>query len=201
MKTIYTVILSLLCLCLLPGVVYGDSFEANATYSVCFTPGGDCTQNVVDSINNAVNAIWVQAYTFTSHPIQKALVDAKQRGVNVQVILDKDALQYNQNLLNYFKENNIPVWIDYQPTIAHNKVMIIDQTRVITGSFNFTYAAQNKNAENLLIIDDEGLAKKYLQNWQNRQRASNPYSASMQTNSSWWSQFWDWLVSWVKSLF
>lgn len=201
MKTIYAVILSLLCLVFLPSAAFADSFENNASYTVCFTPGGDCTQEVVDSINNSVNAIWVQAYTFTSRPIQRALVDAKQRGVNVQVILDKDALQYNQNLLNYFTQNKIPVWIDYQPSIAHNKVMIIDQTRVITGSFNFTYAAQNKNAENLLIIDDEGLAKKYLQNWQNRQSVSNSYSADMQSGVSWWSQFWDWLVSWVKSLF
>jgi phosphatidylserine/phosphatidylglycerophosphate/cardiolipin synthase-like enzyme len=49
--------------------------------------------------------------------------------------------------------------------IAHNKVMVIDSRTVITGSFNFTKAAEESNAENLLVIDDAELAKKYTQNW------------------------------------
>ncbi|MGC1855109.1 MAG: phospholipase D-like domain-containing protein, partial [Candidatus Aquirickettsiella sp.] len=65
-----------------------------------------------------------------------------------------------------------PCWIDYKPAIAHNKIMIIDEKEVITGSFNFTKAAQNKNAENLVIIHDAQLANIYLKNWQRRRAVS-----------------------------
>lgn len=64
--------------------------------------------------------------------------------------------------------------IDYIPTIAHNKVMIIDGKTVITGSFNFTDAAQNKHAENVIIITDAELAKKYFDNWMSRKKVSIP---------------------------
>ncbi|HTR44450.1 MAG TPA: phospholipase D-like domain-containing protein, partial [Thermodesulfovibrionales bacterium] len=49
----------------------------------------------------------------------------------------------------------IPTYIDAQHAIAHNKVMIIDKETVITGSFNFTKAAEERNAENLLILKNK----------------------------------------------
>ncbi len=179
---------------LLPLTTNADSFEKNAAYTVCFTPGADCTAEIVDAVNNAVNSIWVQAYSFTSRPIAKALVTAKQRGVNVQIVMDKSVLDRPAGAWNFVR-NGIPVWIDKQPAIAHNKVMILDQTRVITGSFNFTYSAQNKNAENVLIIDDAGLAKQYLANWQKRQSVSDPLvlSSIPDQKTNWLQELWRWL--------
>ena len=75
----------------------------------------------------------------------------------------KDSL--SPELPKYFLKKHIPIWIDNKPRIAHNKVMIIDDTWVETGSFNFTYSAQKYNAENMLWIKDKALAKKYLKNW------------------------------------
>jgi phosphatidylserine/phosphatidylglycerophosphate/cardiolipin synthase-like enzyme len=65
--------------------------------------------------------------------------------------------------------------IDAEHAIAHNEVMVIDNEFVITGSFNFTKAAQEKNAENLLIIRDQGLATQYTQNWETHRQHSQPY--------------------------
>ena len=65
--------------------------------------------------------------------------------------------------------------IDSAHAIAHNKVMIIDGETVITGSFNFTKAAEDKNAENLLVIRDKPLAEKYTKNWLDHERHSEPY--------------------------
>jgi phosphatidylserine/phosphatidylglycerophosphate/cardiolipin synthase-like enzyme len=65
--------------------------------------------------------------------------------------------------------------IDGNHAISHNKVMIIDGETVITGSFNFTKAAQEKNAENLLIIHDPALAAQYAQNWDAHRQHSQPY--------------------------
>jgi phosphatidylserine/phosphatidylglycerophosphate/cardiolipin synthase-like enzyme len=60
----------------------------------------------------------------------------------------------------------IPTYIDDKHAIAHNKIIIIDQSSIITGSFNFTKAAEEKNAENLLVIrGDDALVKKYLANF------------------------------------
>ncbi len=191
----------------LPLLSHADSFEKQASYTVCFTPGQDCTSEIVGVINNAINNVWVQAYSFTSRPIAQALVLAKERGVHVQIIFDKDALIGKRGTLRYFTRHQIPVWIDNAPAIAHNKVMIVDETQVITGSFNFTRAAQQQNAENVLIIYDAGLAKKYLANWQSRQHVaefykSRVYSTSAETadQTNWLNKFWQWLVKWFKQL-
>ena len=74
--------------------------------------------------------------------------------------------------MDYLQTNNIYLKIDYQPMIAHNKVMIIDSNIVATGSYNYTYRAQEKNAENILIIKDAGVAKHYIANWYARDKAS-----------------------------
>jgi phosphatidylserine/phosphatidylglycerophosphate/cardiolipin synthase-like enzyme len=69
----------------------------------------------------------------------------------------------------------IPTYIDAKHAIAHNKVMIIDQMTVITGSFNFTKAAEVNNAENLLVIRSKELAKIYLDNWRKHEEHSEKY--------------------------
>ncbi len=157
----------------LPAEVLAESFIGGTQYEVCFTPGQDCTGEIVEALAIAKHSIYVQAYSFTSKPIANALVTAKKRGVDVKVILDKSQYKAEKYSASQFLDNqNVPVWIDSKPAIAHNKIMIIDESTVITGSFNFTKAAQDKNAENLLIIHNSELAKQYLVNWQSRQKES-----------------------------
>jgi phosphatidylserine/phosphatidylglycerophosphate/cardiolipin synthase-like enzyme len=99
-------------------------------------------------------------------------ITAQNRGVAVNIILDKSQEAQRYSAMHFFLKHHIPVWIDYKPTIAHNKIIIVDEATVITGSFNFTNAAEHKNAENLLIIHDPELAQKYLQNWEKRRNLS-----------------------------
>jgi len=91
----------------------------------------------------------VQAYAFTSTPIARALIQAKQRGVDVKVLLDKTQVKTKYSSATYLLNNAIWVRIDAHPVIAHNKVILVDNSTLITGSFNFTKAANDKNAENL----------------------------------------------------
>lgn len=142
------------------------------TIQVCFTPGQNCTAEITDVIDAAKQSIFVQAYSFTSAPIAAHLVAAKKRGVAINVILDKSQKTQRYSAARFLVNQRIPCWIDYKPAIAHNKIMIIDGKEVITGSFNFTKAAQNKNAENLLIIHDTALAHIYMKNWQRRRAVS-----------------------------
>jgi phosphatidylserine/phosphatidylglycerophosphate/cardiolipin synthase-like enzyme len=141
---------------------------ASAAWSspeVCFTPGSDCTGVIVREIGTAKKSVRVQAYSFTSAPIAKALVDASKRGVKVEVILDRSNRTERYSGLTFLLHANIPTSIDAKHAIAHNKIIIIDDETVITGSFNFTKAAQAHNAENLLVIRDPVLAAKYVANW------------------------------------
>lgn len=139
---------------------------AVGTIEVAFSPKSGGTKAVVKAIDEARHSILVQAYSFTSAPIAKALVDAKARGVDVQVILDKSQNSEKYTSATFIANHQIPVRIDSQHAIAHNKIMICDELNIVTGSFNFTKAAEEKNAENVLVIrGNEALAKLYVENW------------------------------------
>jgi phosphatidylserine/phosphatidylglycerophosphate/cardiolipin synthase-like enzyme len=145
-------------------------------WQVFFSPGGGCTQAVVQQLNSAKSNVLVQAYSFTSAPIAKALVNAANRGVTVSVILDKSQETGKYTSATYLENNGVIPAIDARHAIAHNKVMVIDGHIVITGSFNFTKAAEQSNAENLLVIDDPELAEKYTENWKKHAEHSRLYS-------------------------
>jgi phosphatidylserine/phosphatidylglycerophosphate/cardiolipin synthase-like enzyme len=154
-------------------------------WQVCFTPGQNCTGVVVDEIAGARKSILVQAYSFTSVPILSALKTAHARGVAVEVIVDKTSARVSRrgsrySAAAYLSNAGIPIWIDARVAIAHNKVMVIDGETVITGSFNFTSAAQKHNAENLLVVKDAALAALYGQNWERRRRLSATYSGPLE---------------------
>lgn len=146
---------------------------------VCFTPDSRCTSGIVDAIHSAGSSIFVQAYSFTSEPITNALISAKDRGVDVCVILDKSQLTAKNSQINTLLKASIPVFIDQVPGIAHNKVMIIDDAYVLTGSFNFSHAADSRNAENVLLFHDSNLAKIYKNNWNKRQKFSISCSSNL----------------------
>jgi phosphatidylserine/phosphatidylglycerophosphate/cardiolipin synthase-like enzyme len=119
---------------------------------VLFSPDGGCTDAVVREIRAARTSLDVQAFSFTSAPIAKAVADAHARGVRVRVVLDRSQATQKYSSATYLYNHNVPVWIDRAHAIAHNKVMVIDGRVLITGSFNFTKAAEENNAENLLIL-------------------------------------------------
>jgi phosphatidylserine/phosphatidylglycerophosphate/cardiolipin synthase-like enzyme len=103
------------------------------------------------------------------------LLDAHTREVQVQVILDKSQRTEKYSSADFLANQGVPTMIDANHAISHNKVIIIDGELVITRSFNFTKAAQEKNAENLLIIRATALAAQYTQNWQTHAQHSQSY--------------------------
>jgi len=147
----------------------------NTSTQVYFSPNGGCTDAIVREIGNAKSEILVQAYSFTSAPIARALTNAHKQGIEVEAILDKSQRSERYTAATYLKNAGIPVYIDSVHAIAHNKIMIIDRETIITGSFNFTRAAEEKNAENLLIIKNPELAKIYLNNWYKHKGHSEVY--------------------------
>jgi len=144
---------------------------------VYFSPEGGCTDAILHQINQAKTEILLQAYSFTSKPIAQALIRAKERGVTIIAVLDKSNWTQRYSAATFLKNMDIPVFIDEQHAIAHNKIMIIDNRVVITGSFNFTAAAETKNAENLLVLEDlPDLTRAYRENFQKHMRHALPYT-------------------------
>ena len=117
-----------------------------------FSPSGGCTDALIDEINKATVSVDVQVYSFTSQVVAQALVDARDRGVRVRVVLDKSQRIDRSSSATLLKSHGVAVFIDEQHAIAHNKVVLIDGKVIVTGSFNFTKASEERNAENLLIM-------------------------------------------------
>ena len=149
--------------------------EKASAWTVYFSPQGGCTSAIEREFGTAKSSVYVQAYSFTSAPIAKALLEAKKRGVKVEAILDKSNQTAKYSSADFLAHGGIPTLIDAKHAIAHNKVMVIDEETVITGSFNFSKAAEQENAENLLIIHDRALAAKYLENWKAHAAHSEVY--------------------------
>lgn len=155
--------------------VHAADIPLQKTTQVYFSPHGGATDAVVREIDRAKSEILVQAYSFTSKDIAKALVDAEKRGVHVEIILDKSNRSAKYSAGDFTAHMGIATYIDAEHAIAHNKIMVIDRETVITGSFNFTKAAEEKNAENLLILKSKELAKTYIENWNKHRQHSEEY--------------------------
>jgi len=145
---------------------------------LCFTPAEKCTPVILKEIALAKDTIYVQAYGMSSPPIVEALIEAHKRGAKVNVLLDKSNLNDSWSKMKELADSGIEVNIDKLPGIAHNKVIIIDLQKVITGSFNFTRSADTRNAENVIVIDDKVIADRYVQNWLLRSSSAESKNAS-----------------------
>jgi phosphatidylserine/phosphatidylglycerophosphate/cardiolipin synthase-like enzyme len=152
---------------------------------VRFSPKGGCQDTVVGELRNARHEVLVLAYSFTSNAIADALVEAKKRGALVEVVLDKSNEQESYSDLHLLMEQGLAPLIDASHAIAHNKVIIIDQRTLITGSFNFTNQAEHENAENLLVIRGHPeLVRLYRENFQaHKSHSKVPTLKAGQTSS------------------
>jgi phosphatidylserine/phosphatidylglycerophosphate/cardiolipin synthase-like enzyme len=151
-----------------PELSQGESGDASAArvLGVFFTPPSGAGKALVHWIDDARQEVLVQAYGFTHNAIAQALLRAQQRGVRVAVLLDQKSSSTNRYVIDLLQSNQVALRFDGEHAIAHNKVMVIDQRIVVTGSFNFTNSADTRNAENLLVLESPALAARYQANWQ-----------------------------------
>ncbi|MCB1915350.1 MAG: phospholipase D family protein [Rhodocyclaceae bacterium] len=158
----------------------GGAMPSRGTIEVAFAPHDDAEGAIVDVIDGARREILVQIYIFTSRPIARALLRAAARGVAVQVLADGNMHKRpKRNVLSMLLDGGIPLALETEFAAAHNKVLVVDaqgaRPVVVTGSYNFTWSAQRKNAENLLILrDNPELARAYADNWHRHRRLARP---------------------------
>jgi phosphatidylserine/phosphatidylglycerophosphate/cardiolipin synthase-like enzyme len=154
---------------------------AQGTLQAAFSPWDDVESLIVESIDSAKQQVLVQAYLLTSKKIANALIAAHRRAIDVRVLVDAEQLVKGESSkVPELTNAGIPVWLETKYQNAHNKIIVIDATTadaiVITGSFNFTWTAQHKNAENILIArSNPKLATRYAMNWERHQHDALPY--------------------------
>lgn len=143
---------------------------------VCFTPDQSCLPQVIQRIDNAKSSIMLLGYSFTSKTISDALVRAKNRGVKVRIVLDhsQKTQKSSKEPVESLLAGKIEVRFDHSVKIAHNKIIMIDEEQTITGSYNWTYSAEFKNAENLVFIRSQAVTKKYTDYFERRWKISAP---------------------------
>jgi phosphatidylserine/phosphatidylglycerophosphate/cardiolipin synthase-like enzyme len=159
------------------------ALAASGTIQLAFSPEDDTGALVIEAIRGARKQVLVQTFSFTHRKIAQALIEAKRRGIDVQLIADGEQIRKMQRgVVPEIAAGGVPTFVDREHDSAHNKIMVIDaglpQAAVITGSFNFTHAAQYKNAENLLIFrGNPQLTQAYLKNWQRHRAHAQAFEA------------------------
>ena len=111
-------------------------------------------KEIIKNINQAEAFINIAMYIFTDREIALPLIKAQERGVKVRLYLDKDQVDYQYSQSCFLVQKGIKTRISSNKYIMHNKFAIIDNRILLTGSYNWTFSANNRNDENLMVIDD-----------------------------------------------
>lgn len=173
-------LLVLVAVCLaLPAVAATGPVAAEGRVEVLFSPHDAVEQRLIALIDGAQQSVHVQSFIFTRKSIAQALIAAHRRGVKVAVLLDERMHRRGKNALPLLLAAGVPVALDGRYKSAHNKVLLIDAIArdavVVTGSYNLTWSAGRKNAENVLILHgQQRITRAYLDNWQRHFDAARP---------------------------
>jgi len=127
----------------------------------CFSATQDCESVLIGLIRGAGRSIHVMVYSFTLDGLSEALIEARRRGVDVKVVIEADNAFSKGSEYQRLLEAGVEVRLDGNPYLMHHKVMIVDGEVVVTGSYNWSWSAENRNDENLVIIRDAGTASLY----------------------------------------
>ena len=174
------VVLATLCLSAAGNTNASQRFAAEGEVELAFSPRDNTEKVLIDLIRSARRSLKVQAYVFTSRAIADAMVAAHRRGVKVEVLADAQMNRREKgNAIPRLLAGGVPVAFETRYNAAHNKVLIVDAEgpgcAVLTGSYNFTWSAHKRNAENLLIVRGHcALARAYRDNWQRHRAEATP---------------------------
>lgn len=153
-------------------LLYAPERAGAMSVQACFTPALRCADRILRAIAQAKREVLVAVYAFTNDEIAQALVQAYRRGVNVQVVLDREFDQENANSKGAFLEKQgiklrrvsgiKSQTMDRGGGLMHQKFAVVDRSVVLTGSYNWTASAEKFNHENLLLFQDASpLAEDY----------------------------------------
>jgi phosphatidylserine/phosphatidylglycerophosphate/cardiolipin synthase-like enzyme len=152
----------LICFTLLCLSILLSYFPAMAKTQVYFSLYDDPEAVIIEHLSKAEESIHIAMYYFTDSQLAREVVKAKNRGVEIKIYLDSSQVDAQYSKARFFiKEGRENIRISSNSNLMHNKFAIIDNTIVLTGSYNWTASASERNDENLLVIDDEEIVARY----------------------------------------
>lgn len=152
--------------------------HAEPSVQVGFSPEGSARKLVLETIGSASHSIQMLAYAFQAPDIMQALVDAKRRGVDVRIVIDKkrNLGKVSKAAMDFVTSNQVELRTTDHFHIHHDKTIIVDGNTVETGSFNFASSAETSNSENVVVIRDmPDVTRQYIAHWQSRWDLGKPY--------------------------
>lgn len=141
-------------------VAHGVSLEAY------FAPDDGVAARVVALIESATRRIDFLAYSFTSDEMAQAMVARAAAGVAVRGVMDASQAEGSGTEYGRLRLAGIPVRLDGNPGLMHHKVILVDGQAVLTGSYNFSRSAEERNDENIVLAFDPWLAASFLQEFE-----------------------------------
>lgn len=156
---IYIKQLIVVCLLFVSAISYADA-------QVYFSPNGGCQNAVIAEISKAQKTIDIAMYYLTSREIAQELLKARDRKIDIRIVLDQSQENQTYSKSRYLIKNGIEVRYCVCSGLMHNKFAVIDGKVLITGSFNWTATADQQNEENMLIMTDKELIKKYVERYE-----------------------------------
>jgi phosphatidylserine/phosphatidylglycerophosphate/cardiolipin synthase-like enzyme len=143
-------------------VVYTQSGEG-VIKAVCFSRVEQCDNLLINLISQARKSVYVAIYSFTRDGLARALIDAKNRGVEVKVIIEEENAYGQGSEYRMLKEAGVDIRLDGNPALMHHKFMVVDGEITVTGSYNWSTAAEDRNDENFVVIRDRSVAERFMQ--------------------------------------
>jgi phosphatidylserine/phosphatidylglycerophosphate/cardiolipin synthase-like enzyme len=147
-----------------PSMADSQAAIVNGTFvQVYFSPEDDVLDRIIPIVAEAQSNVRFLAFSFTDYPLAKTMIDRYAAGVDVAGVYEKTGSETEGAELRTFWCAHVPVRQDGNPRFLHDKLIIVDNRIVITGSFNFSNNATDNNDENVIIIDNPEIAALYME--------------------------------------
>lgn len=154
------------------------SVRTPSSVKVFFSPDDNVQEKLISFIDQELVSIKIAVFVFTDEQIAQALIRAKNRGVDVQIIIDPSHIKDRYSKIKLLEKNKVPIF-EYNPeylkdkrsNLMHHKFVIFgtpdsEHGSVWTGSFNFTQAATKRNQENAVLIKDYDTVKQFFNHYE-----------------------------------
>lgn len=177
-RTIYAFALAFASISSLP--LLSAPPEPIANYQVLFSPDDNIAGELISLVNAEKKSVKAAVYALMHQGVAKALIDAKERGVNVEVIVDPFSIK-KRGVIHKINQAHIPIFVWSPPikyrskdgkqikgkkSLMHDKFCVLGENRVWTGSFNFTFQATSSNRENVVVLESPKVAAQYLEEFE-----------------------------------
>jgi cardiolipin hydrolase len=132
---------------------------------VSFSPGDDCLNDIIDLLQSADKYLDICVFTISDNRISEEILKAYTRGIEIRIISDNEKMNDDGSDIKFLANAGINIKIDHSPNHMHHKYMIVDEIRVLTGSYNWTKSAADYNQEDIVITDIDEIVTGFIDNF------------------------------------